>query len=201
MAVWQDESKINFSKSVLLLFLPKLRRLLFPAKKKQRIDTLAKNLSFCSFCGHYFGHSEPLLFGVYIIYVSCSNLMFFRGYIHFWKFFFDWKKWNWCPFIKSPVFLSGSSLGSPGQLLWFLLAGSNCFYNSDLPSTPAKWRLALLTLLIPLEKHPWRIHGTIVYLPTWMAQIYGKCREIYQSHGSYGTWICVLFSCSLVGEG
>ena len=26
-----------------------------------------------------------------------------------------------------------------------------------------------------------RIHGTIVYLPTWMADIYGTCRQIYQA--------------------
>ena len=24
------------------------------------------------------------------------------------------------------------------------------------------------------KRNPWRIHGTIVYLPTWMVDIYGK---------------------------
>ena len=26
----------------------------------------------------------------------------------------------------------------------------------------------------------------MVYLPTWMVDFYAKCRQIYQSHGSYG---------------
>ena len=30
-------------------------------------------------------------------------------------------------------------------------------------------------------------HGTMVYLPSWRGvDFYGKCRSIYQSHGSYG---------------
>ena len=31
--------------------------------------------------------------------------------------------------------------------------------------------------------NPWRIHGCLVYLPTWMVDFNGKCREIYH------TWI------------
>ena len=28
----------------------------------------------------------------------------------------------------------------------------------------------------------------LVYSPTWMVDFYGKCRQIYQSHGSYGLY-------------
>ena len=34
-------------------------------------------------------------------------------------------------------------------------------------------------------QNPLRIHGVLLYLPTWMVDSYGKWRQIYQSHGSF----------------
>ena len=36
------------------------------------------------------------------------------------------------------------------------------------------------------ESNSHTIHGTGIYLPTWMVDFYGKCREIYHWYGWYG---------------
>ena len=41
-------------------------------------------------------------------------------------------------------------------------------------------------------EHTHTIHGTIVYLPTWMVDFNGKCREMYQ------TWVVGGFICFYV---
>ena len=102
----------------------------------------------------------------------------------------------------SILFLGGRTQGIPGAKRPHNLKSPTC--RTENGGTQNLWIRSMDTTIVrESPSHTHRIHGTIVYLPTWMADFYGIfCRQIYHGYPwDTGCWFQIFVVCTpILGE-